>query len=210
MIGPDLDELATLWKGDPDPAEQARMEALASKARRRGRLLGYADVVLAVLVVGGAIFGAFLVRGPVTMAAALLLVVGTIWFTVKLRATRQMSRTLSTRDRESFIESSVQNARANLRRFTISLIFVPVLVPIVIVWKVSLRNGGRIPNPAEVMLDWAQSPRGIITMCLMTAAALFVIRYRGKIKRELRQLEQLRNAYREEASREEVSDQNID
>jgi len=206
MIGPDLDELATLWQGEPDPAEKARMEALAAKARRRGRLLAYADVVLAGLVIGGAIFGAFLVRGPVTMGAGLLLVIGTVWFTMKLRAARQMSLTLSTRDRESFIESSMRNARANLRRYTLGLIFVPVLVPIVLVWKVSLRNGGRMPNPLEVMLDWAQSSRGIITMCLMAAAAAIMLRSQQKIKRELRQLEQLRSAYREEASKDEESD----
>ena len=38
MTGPDFDELAELWQGRPDPAEQARMEELAAKARRRGRL----------------------------------------------------------------------------------------------------------------------------------------------------------------------------
>jgi hypothetical protein len=202
MTGPDLDEFAELWQGDPDPEEQARMEALAEKARRRGRLLAYADITLAALIVGGSLFGAFAVRGPVTMVTALLLVVGTTWFTVKLRATRQMSRTLSTVDRESFIESSVRNARASLRRITIGLIFVPLLVPTVIVWKVSLRHGGVIPDPWQVMLDWAQSPRGIITMCLMAAAALFTLRSRRKLKREIRQLEELRAAYREEAARE--------
>jgi hypothetical protein len=202
MTGPDLDEFAELWQGDPDPEEQARMEALAEKARRRGRLLAYADIALAALIVGGSLFGAFAVRGPVTMVTALLLVVGTTWFTVKLRATRQMSRTLSTVDRESFIESSMRNARASLRRITIGLIFVPLLVPTVIVWKVSLRHGGRIPDPLHVMLDWAQSPRGVITMCLMAAAAVFTLRSRRKLKREIRQLEELRAAYREEAARE--------
>jgi uncharacterized ion transporter superfamily protein YfcC len=209
-MGPDFDELAALWQGEPDPAEKARMEALAAKARRRGRLLGYADVVLAALVIGGTLFGAFLVRGPVTLTAGLLLVVGTIWYTAKLRAARQMSRTLDTQDRESFIESSVRNARANLRRHMLGLIFVPVLVPIVLVWKVSLRNGGRIPNPLEVMLDWAQAPRGIITMCLMAAAAVITFRSLRKIKSELRQLERLRTAYRDEASRDEASDRTGD
>jgi hypothetical protein len=202
MTGPDLDEFAELWQSDPDPAEQARMEALAAKARRRGRFLAYADITLAALIVAASLFGAFAVRGPVTMVTALLLVVGTTWFTVKLRATRQMFRTLSTVDRESFIDSSVRNARASLRRITIGLIFVPVLVPTVIVWKVSLRLGGRIPDPWHVMLDWAQSPRGIITMSLMAAAAAFTLRSRRKLKREIRQLEELRAAYREEAARE--------
>jgi hypothetical protein len=202
MTGPDLDEFAELWQSDSDPAEQARMEGLAAKARRRGRFLAYADITLAALIVGVSIFGAFAVRGPVTMVTALIMVVGTTWFTVKLRAARQMFRTLDTVDRESFIESSVRNARASLRRITIGLIFVPLLVPTVIVWKVSLRLGGRIPDPGQVMLDWAQSPRGIITMSLMAAAAAFTLRSRRKLKREIRQLEELRAAYREEATRE--------
>jgi Flp pilus assembly protein TadB len=203
MTSPDLDELAALWKTDPDPAEQERMELLASRARRRGRLLAYADIALAIFIVGGTIFGALVVQGPVTMVAALLLAFGTIWLTFKLRTARQMSRTLDTRDRESFIESSVRNVRADLRRYALGLIFVPVLVPIVIVWKVSLRHGGRIPNPAEAMLDWAQSTRGIVTMCLMAVAAAVVLRSRRKLKRELRQLEQLSSAYREEGTKDE-------
>lgn len=207
MTGPDLDEFAELWQGDPDPAEQARMEALAAKARRRGRLLAYADYALAALIVGGSIFGAYAVRGPVTMVTALLLVVGTTWFTMKLRATRQMSRTLSTVDRESFIQTSLRNAQASLRRIALGLIFVPVLVPVVLVWKVSLRNGGRIPDPLQVLLDWAQSPRGIITMSLMAAAAAITIRSQRKLKREIHQLEELREAYREETSREELREE---
>ncbi len=207
MTGPDLDEFAELWQGDPDPAEQARMEALAAKARRRGRLLAYADITLAVLIVGASIFGAFAVRGPVTMVTALIMVVGTTWFTMKLRATRQMSKTLSTVDREGFIETSLRNAQASLRRITLGLIFVPVLVPVVLVWKVSLRNGGRMPDPLQVMLDWAQSPRGIITMSLMAAAAAITIRSQRKLKREIRQLEELRAAYREETAREEIREE---
>jgi hypothetical protein len=207
MTGPDLDEFAELWQGDPDPAEQARMEALAAKARRRGRLLAYADITLAALIVGASIFGAFAVRGPVTMVTALIMVVGTTWFTMKLRATRQMSKTLSTVDRESFIETSLRNAQASLRRITLGLIFVPVLVPVVLVWKVSLRNGGRMPDPLQVMLDWAQSPRGIITMSLMAAAAAITIRSQRKLKREIRQLEELRAAYREETAREEIREE---
>jgi hypothetical protein len=203
MTAPDFDEFAALWKGDPDPVEQARMEALAAKARRRGRILAYADILLAALIVGGSLFGAFAVRGPVTMVTALLLVAGTTWFTIKLRATRQMSRTLSTADRESFIESSMRNAQASLRRIALGLIFVPILVPIVLVWKVSLRHGGHIADPLQVMLDWAQSPRGIVTMCLMAAAAAIAFRARWKLKLEIRRLEDLRSAYREEESREE-------
>ena len=203
MTGPDLDEFAELWQGEPDPAEQARMEAIAAKARRRGRLMAYADIGLAALIVGGSLFGAFAVQGPVTMVAALFLVVGTTWFTVKLRATRQMSRTLSTVDRESLIQTSLRHAQSRLRRITLGLMFVPVLVPIVIVWKVSLRNGGSMPDPFQVMLDWAQSTRGLITMSLMAGAAAVALRSRWKLQREIRQLEELRSAYREEESREE-------
>ena len=202
MNRPDVHEFEALWQGGLDPDEQARLEAMARVARRRGRLLAYADLALAVLIIGGSIFGTLIARGPVTMGAAVLVLIVTVWLTWRRRAIRQMAATLNTSDRQAFLESSVRNAYANLRRNTLSLAVFPLIIPAALTWKVSLRTGGSIPNPMTVLSDWAQSPRGIITLFLMTLFIAFMIRSRRKIRGELRRLQELRRAYEDEAKRE--------
>ena len=205
MNRPDVQEFEALWQGGLDPEEQARLEAMARVARRRGRFLAYADSFLAALIVSGSIFGALISRGPVMMAAAVLVLLVTLWLTWRRRTLRQMAATLNTGDRQSFLESSVRNAYANLRRNTLSLAVFPFVVPAALTWKVSLRTGGDIPHPLTVVADWAQSTRGIITLFLMSLLVIFMIRSRLKIRAELRRLQELRRIYEDEAKREEAA-----
>ena len=205
MNRPDVEEFEALWQGGVDPEEQATLEAMARVARRRGRFLAYADTALAILIVGGSIFGALIARGPVMMAAAVLVLIVTLWLTWRRRTLRQMAATLNTSDRQAFIESSIRNAYANLRRNTLSLAVFPFVVPAALTWKVSRRYEGEIPHPLTVVSEWGQSTRGMITLFLMSLLVIFMIRSRQKIKSELRRLQELRRVYEDEAEREEAA-----
>lgn len=197
MNDPELQEFADLWQ-QPDASEQAEFEALARKARQRGRLLGYGDIVLAVLVIGGTA-SLLAERSTVTIVAAIFLLVGTLWLNWKRRQLRQMASTLDTQDRASFIESSLRNAKANLRRVTISFALVPPFVLLVVVLKLSGRGQVGTTGILSGLLEWAQSPRGIIALGLVALLAAYVVRSRRRLRAEMRQLESLRAAYEEEA-----------
>jgi hypothetical protein len=202
MNRPELDEFAALWNDGPDPLEQEQMEAYARTARRRGRLLDYIDYAamlgLFVMFVGGALIS----TSPLTIAVAVPLMIAVTWMTWKRRNLRQVARTLNTSDRAAFIESSLRNARANLRRNTIGLASMPFLVPVALAFKVSLRTGG---GPAEVwdaFLLWTQTLRAPLTVVGLLVIAAFALRARRKIKSEMRRLETLRAGYEAEAERE--------
>lgn len=198
MNDPDLQEFADLWT-EPDPREQEAVDALVGKARRRGRLMAWADIALAVVIIGGGII-ATLLQPTVTTALFVFFLIGsTTWLNLQRRKIRQMTRTLATGDRASFMEASIVIAKANLRRVTLGMAMLPFLILLAIGFKISLRSGGAIGNPAEALLIWAQSTRGIITLTLMSGFVAFMSRSRFKLKRELRQLKALRNEYESEA-----------
>jgi hypothetical protein len=197
MIDPELQELAELWQ-EPDAAEAEKFQSLARRARRRGRWLGYADWALAIVLVGGSLFALLAAPGPLTTFASVLLLVATIWLTWQRRRLRQMASTLVTADRQGFIESSVKSARANLRRVTLTLIALPPLVIFALLMKMAARRGGHVSDPGRVLLDWAQTPRGMISLAIFALLIALSLRSILRIRKELRRLQELRRAYEEE------------
>ena len=196
MTDPELKELAELWR-QPDPAEAERFQALARRARRRGRWLGYADWALAVLLVGGSLFALFASPGPLFTGAAVLLLIATILLTWQRRKLRQMASTLDTADRQAFIASSVKSARANLRRVTLSVLALPLFVVAALLTRFSMRPGPAV-DPGQALLDWAQSTRGMISLAVFALIIALSLRSAVRIRAELRRLEALRRAYEDE------------
>jgi len=197
MTDPELQDLAELWQ-QPDAAEAEKFQLLARRARRRGRFLGYADWALALVLVGGSLFALLASHGPLTTFAAVGLLVATIWLTWQRRRLRQMASTLDTADRQAFIASSVRSARANLRRVTLSIIALPPLVILALLSKMAFRRGGYVSDPGPILLAWAQSTRGMISLAIFALIIAWSLRSALRIKKELRHLESLRRAYEEE------------
>jgi hypothetical protein len=202
MTRPDLDEFAALWHSEPDPLEQEQMQAYARAARRRGKLLGYLDAAWAALVFTILLGGVFVSPSPLTIAIGLPLMLATIWLSWKRRQMRQMARTLNTSTPEAFVASSLANARANLRRVTISVASIPFLVPVALAFKVSMRTGGGPQEIWEALLLWTHTIRAPITLVVLLTIAAFSLRSRHRIKREMRRLEGLRRGYEAEADEE--------
>lgn len=197
MIDPELQELAELWR-EPDSGEAEKLQLLARRARRRGRWLGLADWALAFVLVGGSLFALFAAPGPLTTGAGILLLVSTIWLTWQRRRLRQMASALNTADRQSFIESSVRSARANLRRVTLTLIALPPFVIFALLTKMAARRGGYVDDPGQVLIDWAQTPRGMISLAIFASIIALSLRSILRIRNELRRLRKLRRAYEDE------------
>jgi Na+/phosphate symporter len=202
MTDPDLQRLADLWT-EPDSAEQEAFEAIARKARRRGRLFAYVDIATVTMILVGSVLGFVIRPTAVTMTCAVGLVVATVIVSWKRRQIRQMERTLSTASRQAFIETSISNATANLRRTTLSLAFFPFGVLFALLYKIAMRNGGRLEHPLPALSQWAHSTRGMIAMTILALIVAWSIRSALRIKRELLRLEELRSAYAEEARHED-------
>ena len=198
----DLEDLAALWREDPDPAEQGELERLARTARRRGRLGDYADLALVLLIVGASVVAIFAARSPLFMAPAVLLIIATVWLTLKRRSIRHMSRMLRTTDRESFLEDSIQSVKGNLRRNLLSLVLFPPIAPLALLLKMGTRTAADPDAIMGALLTWAGSPRGLITTLVLLVLMIFLVRARRRYLAELRHLQELRRAYEDEARRD--------
>ena len=198
----DLEDLAALWREDPDPAGQEELEQLARTARRRGRLGDYADLALVLLIVGASIVAIFAARSPLFMAPAVLLIIATVWLTLKRRSIRHMSRMMRTTDRRSFLEDSMRSVKGNLRRNLLSLVIFPLIAPLALLSKMGTRTAGDPDAIAAALLTWAGSPRGLITMLVLVVLMAFLVRARRRYLAELRRLNDLQRAYEDEAKRD--------
>lgn len=203
MTDPDLQALADLWTETDADAEQGAFEAMARKARLRGRIFAWLDFAAVAFIVACSLLGIFMKPGATTMVAAIALIVTTVIVTRKRRQIKQMSRTLDTAGRKAFIETSISNAGANLRRTRLSLAFFPVGVILALTYKMSLRAGGRTELIPATFVEWVQTPRGLVTLALLALLFAWVLRSAGRLKQELRGLEELRIAYAEEDRNDE-------
>jgi hypothetical protein len=201
MREPGFEDFVALWN-EPEVAEQEAFEAVARRARFHGRLLAYTDVALVVIIVGISVAGALLKPSGLMLAISFVMAVTSIVLTWKRRKIRQMTKTLDTSDRNAFLASSLQNVRADLRRLTLSLIAFPLCLPVAILFKVAWRHGGHLAHPLAELAHWATSTRGMITLPIFVLLGAATVRARLKVKAELRRLNALEAAYRDEAERD--------
>jgi hypothetical protein len=116
-----------------------------------------------------------------------------------------MSLTLYTRDRESFLDGAIRNARIDLRYKLILLcLWVPGLM-LAIMMKLSARHGGIGPAVANIP-DWLVSIRGVTAISFIVLTAIWMLFRCRRSTAELGRLEALRRAYQEEAERDQAEE----
>lgn len=201
MREPGFEDLAELWQ-DPEEGDREAFKAMARRARRKGQLLGYADFALVLLLIGGLLPGLFMAPSATTIATALLLLVATLWLTWTRHRLRQMASTLNTSDPAAFLESSIVNVKANLRRVNLSLILLPVFVAMAAAFKGSQRSKGGIEDLPQGIWEWASSGRAMIALTIIFLIFLSVVWSRRRLRAELSRLESLRRDYEEESRRD--------
>lgn len=206
MTDPELMDFAELWQQEPSVEERAEFEAAARRVQRHGRLLAFADVALALVIVTGMIVGFFLQPGTYSAIIAGLLIVATIWLSLKRRKVRQMARTLDTTDRHAFIASSIRNANSSLRRVVLSLCFLPTFALLAVLFKLNMRSGGHLEDPLTALAEWAVSTRGVIGLTGLAIITAILIRAWRKCRSEIRHLNELENAYRKATSLDDAGE----
>lgn len=194
-----FDEFADLWQ-DPEEGEQEVFEALARRARRSGRMMGYADIALGAMIILLAVGGVFITPNPATLAAAVLVVAATTWVSFQRRRIRQMAATLVTADRAAFLASSIRNAHANLRRVTLTLLCLPFLFASGVVFRLTVKNNGHLD--LAIVAAWARSGHGVFGLSALAVLIILAVRSRRRFASELRQLKGLKAEYDEEGRRE--------
>ena len=201
MREPGFEELVDLWQ-DPEDGDREVFEALARRARRRGRLLALADIGFFLVLAVGVLLSVFTTPHPMTMVMAIVLLAATVWLSLTRRRLRQMTATLNTSDPAAFLESSVAIAKANLRRVRLSLRLIGPLIVMGIVFKGSQRSEG-IADLPQGILEWASRPVAQIALAVIFLIVLNLFRSRRRLRAELSRLESLRLDYEEEKRRDD-------
>lgn len=201
MREPGFEDLVDLWQ-DPDEGDREAFEALARRARRRGRLLALADIGFVVVLVGGVLMSVFATPHPMTMVMAVVMLAATFWLSWTRRRLRQMTATLNTSDPAAFLESSLAIAKANLRRVRLSLRLIGPFIVLAILFKGSQRSEG-IENLPQGILEWASRPVAQIALAVVFLIVLGLFRSRRRLRAELDRLESLRLDYEEESRRDD-------
>jgi hypothetical protein len=203
MIDPDLKNLADLWQ-EPNAADNAAFEAMARKARRQARLMAYGDAAWLVLIVVTVGMGAFLKPNLISAVVALTMLATTLWINWMRRRLRQITKTIDTADRAGFLESCIRITKGSIRRVTLTFITFPPAMLLAILFRVSTKNGGDILHPWGAIAAWATSLRGIVALTLLGAIALWNVRARIRLSRELRRLHDMKQDYLEEDRKDEA------
>ncbi len=201
MREPGFDDLAALWQ-DSEVGDREAFEALARRARRRGRLLGYADLAFVLVLVGGLLPSVFMAPNRITIAMAVVMLVATFWLSWTRRRLRQMTTTLNAGDSLAFLQGSIVNARTNLRRVNLSLALMPPFVAMAIVFKGSQHSRGGIETLPQGVVEWASRPTAWAGLAVVFLMILALFRSRRRLRAELGQLESLRLDYQEEERRD--------
>lgn len=201
MTDPELQEFAELWRETEVPKEED-FAKLIRKAKRQAVLMGWADILLGVFILGSLLLGVIAAPSPASIAGTLLLASSVMWINWKRRKMRQIIRTLSTEDRASFFESSLKVARADLARATLGAYLFPPLILLAILVQVGIRHGG-VQHPLLAIAHWAVSVRGLITLPLLVALFLYQLRRRRHDLERVRSFEEIRDRSAQEARRDE-------
>lgn len=202
MSEPQFDDIAALWKQEPDAEERRTFEALARRTGWRARLLRYLDIGLALFVLIGVLLALLWDRGPATVALVLLCIVAIVWSNWKRHKLRQVALALDTSNREAFVATAMESVRARLRS---SSMWIVLLLPSVALGLALIAAATKPPTLGWFLGDVVRrftSPSGVAWAVFLALLIIYFGMVNLRLRRELERLKSLENQYREEAARD--------
>ena len=201
MIEREMNDLALLWTQEAVPEGEERLvQELARTVGWRGRVIRYADYA-AALAIGGAVALIVLLKGTGTTAASgLMIVLVLAWLTAKRQALWELERTMDGAGREALLANAARITSARLKRTNLSL---AAIVP---AFVIAMWFGYGMANPEldtvqeMVAVVIRRAERTALQFAFLAALVGYLVHARAALRRELRNIEDLGLAYREEAS----------
>lgn len=197
MKSPDFTDVARLWKEQIDPAEHASLEALArdiEQTAKRRRLL---DFPVGFAALAGMIY---LTMQPAPLPIRLgfaLTGLFLIWLTWKRHRLLTAAEALVLCEPSRFFAAAIENARDELRFFSINLLgCVPLTLFVLLLATTDLdakRTDIRVVEVFE-----AHPIRGAIWAAFMAGILIIGVRSRRKRREQVDRLEQLRDEFEDD------------
>lgn len=193
----EFDQLAALWKQEPDAFERRELAGLARRATRTARFLQYAEFVVGLLLGLGILAALFVQPVPLSLALGLPVVVTVFWYSWKSHALGNLALLVDRSGRDAFVESMARSKAAHLARSTIGLC---LFLPTIVVTSMAIHSwkGGTLDGYVQAMALAMTKTGGIVTMVVLLVALLLFIRTNLRLRQELGRLQLLCGEYREE------------
>jgi hypothetical protein len=199
------DEFARLWAQDPEPEEVQLFERLARRVGWRSRLLRYADVGGAIVIVGGIVVLMLREGGRLTAVSGLLLVLGLTCLAWK-RNTLWEAELDPAADRETFLLASARAAKARLRRMNLGVVSVLPLASLALWFGYRYRHP-EIDSMGAAMAEALARPVATsLLVATIVGLQLYALIARRRVAAELRSIEELARQYGEEVLFEHRTD----
>ena len=198
MNEPDFSAFAALWQQEPPDEEVRIFRKLARRASRRARLQLYAETWFGVAIAGAAVLAFFFAPSLLTGTLAAILALTTFWAAWRRHVLEGVAAELSRNDRQAMLRSSARAARAALRKSNIGLVtaFPGWLAAILLAWLAS--HGGDYDALRAELPDRMSAPSTIVSVLIVIVVTLAAGRRNRELRRELRRIETLSAAYRDE------------
>ncbi len=198
MSRDEYQELAALWSAASPVDEQRELRRLAQRTPRLARIAQYGELV-AVAVLGGTILLSIVWRlGAATLLTGSLILVLLGWSAWKRHHLGNAALYIDTRDRLSFIESTVKAKEAELNRSALGLALILPGTLLTMLLGFSLRGGDAEGELVAFLAAVVTTSRGLIALGFLLCAVLLLSLSHIRLMSELNRLRGLRDDYEEE------------
>jgi hypothetical protein len=191
-------ELADLWGGSGPAGDRDEVARMARAIPRRARIAHVGELAVVALLCAGIVGSILWSRGPATILTGGLLLVLLGWSARKRHYLGKVALLIDDSDRLTFVRSSVRAKEAELRRSGLGLAMIVPGFVIAVLLGFSLQGHRGADDVGAFLLASASSPRGIIVLACVAAAAVLLSRSHVRVREELAHLRQLERQYLDE------------
>jgi hypothetical protein len=208
VTGDDLDDFAKLWRHEPSPEEQRRLESLARSTSRRARRAQRVEIAGGALLLVAVMAAFYVSPAPATLLAGSVFAAVLIWSAWKRYRLHQVALIVETSDRNILIEKSITAAELRLRRSRLGLWFLLPGYLLSAMLNYSVLHD-KLTGFLQTLVNQTipLTAKGTLTFLLLTAAMAYFGYNHRQLRRELQNLRKLRQQYQDEARLDRLAEE---
>lgn len=199
MTGEEYRDLAALWSASAVDRDRSDFAQAVKRTPKAARAAIWGDLAVVALLAGTIVAAIVWNLGSATLllGSLILLVLG--WSAWKRHHLGNIALLIDTRDRLSFLASSVEAKRAELNRSAIGLSLILPSTLLTMLFGFTLRGEQGDGELAAFLSAVLTTPRGLISLGFLACALLLLSLSHARLKGELKRLLMLRDDYANEA-----------
>lgn len=203
MMPHDFPEYAALWREQIDPKELAGLQAMATKIKRSAGRKWLLDRMVGLVLLGVICEAILRWQAPLPIKGCLaLILLGPIWCFWRQRQIVRASRAIAADDPQLFFEAAIENVRAEINLYTLSVRLAIPSVIAVLLLIVAAQGFDHLYMRFMNVLTLA-TPKVTVVVVIIILGQIYLSRDNVRVRERLRRLEAMRREWDERDPREE-------